>query len=127
MRVRDADALARACDLGLAMQLTNIARDVGEDARAGRQYLPLHWMPAEGLDPLALLLGPVNDPRLRDLTQRLLVQADQFHARPELGIPALPLACRPGIYAARHVYAGIGRAVARLGYDSVNARARPGG
>ena len=36
MRVRDADALARACDLGVAMQLTNIARDVGEDARAGR-------------------------------------------------------------------------------------------
>jgi phytoene synthase len=44
MRVRDADALARACDLGLAMQLTNIARDVGEDARARRLFLPLDWM-----------------------------------------------------------------------------------
>ena len=49
MRVRDADALARACDLGVAMQLTNIARDVGEDARAGRIYLPLEWIHAEGL------------------------------------------------------------------------------
>ena len=46
MRVRDADALARACDLGVAMQLTNIARDVGEDARAGRIYLPLEWIHA---------------------------------------------------------------------------------
>ena len=40
MGVRSQDALARACDLGVAMQLTNIARDVGEDARNGRLYLP---------------------------------------------------------------------------------------
>jgi phytoene synthase len=53
MRVREADALARACDLGLAMQLTNIARDVGEDARAGRLYLPQDWLRAEGVDPAA--------------------------------------------------------------------------
>ena len=44
MGVRSGDALARACDLGVAMQLTNIARDVGEDARAGRVYLPLDWL-----------------------------------------------------------------------------------
>jgi 15-cis-phytoene synthase len=44
MGVRDANALARACDLGVAMQLTNIARDVGEDARARRMYLPLAWL-----------------------------------------------------------------------------------
>ena len=43
MRVRDADALARACDLGLAMQLTNIARDVGEDARGGCIYRSTGW------------------------------------------------------------------------------------
>ena len=61
MRVRDADALARACDLGLAMQLTNIARDVGEDARAGRLYLPLDWLADEGLSPEAFLAQPVAD------------------------------------------------------------------
>jgi len=43
-RMRGFAALARACDLGVAMQLTNIARDVGEDARAGRLYLPLDWL-----------------------------------------------------------------------------------
>lgn len=127
MRVRDADALARACDLGLAMQLTNIARDVGEDARAGRLYLPLDWLDEVGLRAEEMLAAPLPDARLRALTQRLLKQADQFYARSEAGVAALPFACRPGIYAARHVYAGIGGAVARLGYDSISARARTTG
>ena len=46
MGVRDPEVLARACDLGVAMQLSNIARDVGEDARNGRLYLPLGWLTA---------------------------------------------------------------------------------
>ena len=48
MRTRSEQALARACDLGVAMQLTNIARDVGEDARSGRLYLPLQWLREAG-------------------------------------------------------------------------------
>ena len=124
MRVRDADALARACDLGLAMQLTNIARDVGEDARAGRLYLPLEWMAEEGIRPETFLCSPLPDPRLQRLTRRLLGEAQAFYQRSEAGVAVLPLACRPGIFAARHVYAGIGGAVARLGYDSVSQRAR---
>ena len=44
MRVRDKDILARACDLGVAMQLTNIVRDIGEDARSSRIYIPTDWM-----------------------------------------------------------------------------------
>lgn len=127
MRVREADALARACDLGLAMQLTNIARDVGEDARAGRLYLPLHWLRRDGIDPEAFLADPRPDPRLRAQTQRLLAQADQFYTRSETGVAALPLTCRPGIFAARHVYAGIGGALARLGHDSISTRARTTG
>ena len=59
MRVRDADALARACDLGVAMQLTNIARDVGEDARAGRLYLPLDWIEEAGLTPEQFMAVPM--------------------------------------------------------------------
>lgn len=124
MRVRDADALARACDLGLAMQLTNIARDVGEDARAGRIYLPLDWLSAEGLQPEALLGNPLPDPRLQDVTRRLLDEAQALYLRSEAGLAGLPLSCRPGIFAARHIYAGIGGAVARQGYDSVTRRAR---
>jgi len=64
MRVRDGDALARACDLGVAMQLTNIARDVGEDAREGRLYLPLDWLRAEGIDPDGFLAAPAHGPAL---------------------------------------------------------------
>ena len=127
MRVRDADALARACDLGLAMQLTNIARDVGEDARAGRLYLPLRWLEEAGVSPAAFLADPASTACLRQLTQRLLQEADALYVRSEAGIAALPFACRPGIYAARHVYAGIGGAVAQMGYDSISARARTTG
>lgn len=127
MRVRSADALARACDLGLAMQLTNIARDVGEDARAGRLYLPLDWLAEAGIAPDAFLRDPAPDPRILALTRRLLEAADRFYARARAGVPALPLACRPGIYAAGHVYAGIGAAVARAGYDSISTRAHTSG
>ncbi|MGB8814823.1 MAG: phytoene/squalene synthase family protein [Paracoccaceae bacterium] len=127
MRVRKADALARACDLGLAMQLTNIARDIGEDARAGRLYLPLHWLDEAGITPAAFMSNPVSSPNLRHLTRRLLEEAERLYARSEAGISVLPLPCRPGIYAARHVYAGIGGEVSRLGYDSITTRARTTG
>jgi phytoene synthase len=126
MRVREADVLARACDLGLAMQLTNIARDVGEDARAGRLFLPLDWLAEAGVDSEAFLADPRPLPGLRRVTARLLRKADALYTRAEAGIPGLPLACRPGIFAARHIYDGIGARVARAGFDSVTARARTG-
>jgi phytoene synthase len=124
MGVRDANALARACDLGVAMQLTNIARDVGEDARARRIYLPLDWLETAGLHPETIFADPLPDPRIRDMVRRLLLQADRLYFRAEAGIAALPLDARPGIYAARHVYAGIGGAIARNGFDTVSYRAR---
>ncbi|WP_145103428.1 15-cis-phytoene synthase [Cereibacter sediminicola] len=123
MRVRDPDVLARACDLGLAMQLTNIARDVGTDARSGRIYLPRDWMEEAGLPVEEFLANPVACDRIRAVTRRLLRAADRLYYRSESGVCGLPLACRPGIYAARHIYAAIGREVARNGYDSVTRRA----
>lgn len=126
MRVRDRDALARACDLGVAMQLTNIARDVGEDARAGRLYIPKRWMREAGLEPRVFLADPRMLPEVAGLIRRLLREADALYTRSEAGIDALPLACRPGIFAARHVYAGIGQAVRRNGHDSIGRRARTG-
>ncbi|MEM9708937.1 MAG: phytoene/squalene synthase family protein [Pseudomonadota bacterium] len=127
MGVRDRHALARACDLGVAMQLTNISRDVGEDARAGRLYLPLDWMDEAGIDPRAFFADPIPDERIRAMTRRLLGTARRLYLRAEAGIPALPLEARPGIFAARHVYAGIGGAIARNGHDSVSTRARTTG
>lgn len=124
MGVRDRDTLARACDLGLAMQLTNIARDVGEDAVAGRLFLPLNWLAEIGIDPEAFLATPAATPEIRALTARLLTRANDLYRRAETGIPSLPLGCRAGIYAARHVYAAIGTEVSRAKFDSITNRAR---
>ena len=124
MGVRDRHALARACDLGNAMQLTNIARDVGEDAALARVYLPTLWLREAGVDRTALLAAPAPTPALRGVVRRLLREADRLYLRAEPGIAALPLAARPGIWAARHVYAGIGGRVAAARYDSVTRRAR---
>ncbi|MBS0529653.1 MAG: phytoene/squalene synthase family protein [Proteobacteria bacterium] len=123
MGQRAPDIVARACDLGVAMQLTNIARDVGEDARAGRLYLPLRWLREAGIDPEAWLANPVFTPEIAAIVQRLLDAADALYARATLGIAHLPLACRPGIYAARALYAEIGRELERGGLDSISRRA----
>ena len=123
MRVRDADALARACDLGVAMQLTNISRDVGEDARERRMYLPLDWLSEAGIDPEAYFQDPLPSEEIRAIVRRLLREADRLYLRAEAGISKLPFAARPGIFAARHIYAGIGGAIRRNGHDTVSYRA----
>jgi len=124
MGARDADVLARACDLGLAMQLTNIARDVGEDARAGRLFLPLDWLAEDSLDPKAFLNAPTPAPAIRRATERLLDHADRLYWRAATGVRCLPLDCRAGILSAGHVYRAIGAEIARAGHDSVTSRAR---
>ena len=126
MGVRDRDALARACDLGVAMQLTNIARDVGEDARERRIYLPLDWLSEAGMAPEAFLREPLPTEPVRRMVRRLLAEANRLYIRGEAGVAALPLSCRPGIYAARHIYAGIGKDIARAGHDSISRRAHTG-
>jgi 15-cis-phytoene synthase len=123
MGVRDRAALAHACDLGVAMQLTNVARDVGEDARNGRLYLPLDWLREEGIDPLLWLARPEHTPALARVIERLLGAAEDLYAAAEPGISALPTNCRPGMRAARLLYAEIGREVARRGFDSISQRA----
>lgn len=124
MRVRDPDALARACDLGVAMQLTNIARDVGEDARMGRIYLPLDWFTEAGIDPLNFVRDPLPTEEVRGMVKRLLYEADRLYRRSEAGIDVLPLQARTGIWASRLIYAGIGKQLRRQGFDSISMRAR---
>jgi phytoene synthase len=123
MGARASDVVARACDLGVAMQLSNIARDVGEDARAGRLYLPLRWMRDVGIDPDAWLANPVFTEALGGVVGRILSEADRLYASASDGIDQLPRSCRVGIHAARLLYAEIGRQVARQGLDSVGSRA----
>lgn len=124
MGVRTPDGMARACELGVAMQLSNIARDVGEDARMGRIYLPLQWLREAGVDPDAWLAAPVFNDAIASVVQRVLQAADMLYRRVDSGVAQLPLSCRPGINAARFLYAAIGHEVARRGLDSVSQRAR---
>ncbi len=124
MGVRTPQALARACDLGVAMQLTNIARDVGEDARAGRLYLPLRWLREAGIDPDDFLAHPVADAPIKSVIARLLDEADRLYRRARDGVALLPFSCRPAILAAALLYAEIGRELERRSLDSIAHRAR---
>jgi phytoene synthase len=117
------DVVARACELGMAMQLSNIARDIGEDANTGRLYLPRQWLREAGIDPDAWLAQPVFTPSLGTVVRRLLSEADRLYARSGVGIADLPLLCRPGIRAARFLYAEIGQQVERHAFDAVSRRA----
>lgn len=121
--VRDTETLSRACDLGVAMQLTNIARDVGEDARSGRVYLPTERLAANGVAVDDWLKNPGINAGVRATVKELLDIADTLYCRAEWGIGQLPVSARPGIFAARTIYAEIGREVERRGYDSVSQRA----
>lgn len=123
MQSRSASAIARACDLGVAMQLSNIARDVGEDARAGRLYLPLAWFDQHEMNPASFLQAPTFDSRVADMVERLLAIAEQLYHRADAGIALLPATCRPGIRSARHLYAAIGHEVLARGGDSITGRA----
>ena len=122
MGARSPDLVARACDLGIAMQLTNIARDVGEDARIGRLYLPREWLREFGIDPEAWLAAPVFSPELGGVIARLLDHADQIYQRADAGIANLDPAFRPAIFAARRLYAEIGVQLRSRGLDSVSRR-----
>lgn len=123
MGVRDAAMVERACDLGVAMQLTNIARDIGEDARQGRLYLPRAWLREEGVDPDSWLAKPEFTSVVAHLTERLLGRAEELYRRADQAIARLPATVRPAIFAARLLYAEIGKVVRAQGYDSISKRA----
>ena len=124
MGVRDRNALARACDLGVAMQLTNIARDVGEDALERRLYLPQEWLREAGIDEEEFLANPKPTKAIRQMVRRLIVESDRLYLRAEAGITCLPLRCRPGIFAARFIYAGIADVIRHQSYQTITTRAR---
>lgn len=123
MGITNPHALARACELGNAMQLTNIARDVGEDARNGRLYLPRAWMRVAGIDPNDWLANPQFTPALGEVIGRVLLEADRLYQRGSSGIAALPRDCRGAILAAANIYAEIGRVIADRQMNSVSSRA----
>jgi 15-cis-phytoene synthase len=125
MGVQHTDALRRAQDLGLAFQLTNIARDIYEDARAGRIYLPRAWLLEAGVpaDPVAVL-DPANAEAVHGVAQRLLRYADDYYDSARRGLKDLPVRAALAVGAARDVYREIGRIVQRGGPLALATRAR---
>lgn len=122
MGAQSATTLARACELGVAMQMTNIARDVGEDARNGRIYLPLEWMQGAGLNVAEWLGNPQATEIVKSQIGRLLGEADALYQRAQSGIAELPPDCRAAIFAASSIYGEIGHQLRREGLDSISRR-----
>lgn len=110
--VRDAAALRHAVDLGMAMQLTNICRDVTEDARAGRRYLPASMI---GDVAPHLLIRPTTALQLplRKCIALLLDRADVYYRSGEQGLVYLPVNARVGMLVAARVYQAIGAQLRR--------------
>jgi len=125
MGVRDRATLERAQDLGIAFQLTNIARDVLDDWRAGRVYLPREFLDAEGLAD-ADIGDPVHRDSLAKVVARLLAVADTYYDSAREGLPALPLRCAWAVAAARVIYRDIGTLVRQRGEDAWTTRASVG-
>jgi phytoene synthase len=116
MGVTDPEVLRRAQDLGLAFQLTNISRDVIEDAEGGRVYLPADWLVEAGLEPTAeAVADPGNRETVHKVTQRLLAVAEPYYDSARDGLRGLPFRSSMAIAAARGVYREIGRKVRRGG------------
>ncbi|WP_245844019.1 phytoene/squalene synthase family protein [Sphingomonas spermidinifaciens] len=110
----DEDTLDRACDLGLAFQLANIARDIEEDDRAGRCYLPHEWLAEMDVPPGQHMKPPFRS-RLTVLARRLATRAALHEDSARGGTPALPLRSAWAVLAAAGIYGDIAREVARRG------------
>lgn len=112
----------RAVELGLAMQLTNILRDVGEDLRMGRVYLPKDELARYGLDRAFLGRGQVT-PEWREFMRFQIERAREAYLSSEAGIAALPSdGSRRTVWLMRTIYAGILDAIERTDYDVFSAR-----
>lgn len=118
----DASALPRAVDLGIAMQLTNILRDVAEDARMGRLYLPLEDLATFGCDLEAILAGRPSG-RFASLMAFEIERARALYAAARTGVPALCPAGRLATLASAHLYGHILGRIEEQGYDVFAGRA----
>ncbi|WP_088334426.1 phytoene/squalene synthase family protein [Sphingomonas mucosissima] len=110
----DEDTLDRACDLGMAFQLANIARDIEEDDRIGRCYLPVEWLVEMDMPPGQHMKPPFRD-RLTVLSRRLATRAALHEASARVGAARLPGRARWAVLAAAGIYGDIARAVAARG------------
>jgi phytoene synthase len=111
---REQTVLDRACDLGLAFQLANIARDIGEDDAAGRCYLPVEWLVEMDIPP-GEHMKPFYRERLAVLARRLGDRAAAYEASARTGAAALSFRSAWAVLAAAGIYGDIAREVVKRG------------
>ena len=121
MGLREESALRNAADLGIAMQLTNIVRDITEDAAMGRIYLPLAWLDEAKIahDRIGV---PENRDKLAILTRRLLNEADRYYRSGDVGLWHLSFRSACAVSAARQVYSEIGSLLVKRGAHAWDQR-----
>jgi phytoene synthase len=110
IRPEDEETIDRACDLGIAFQLANIARDIAEDHAAARIYLPAEWLAEHGIE-LDELMAPRHRPALCALARRLQTLASCYRRSAQVGAARLPYRCAWAVLSAAGIYGAIGDAV----------------
>jgi phytoene synthase len=120
-------ALVSAAQLGIAMQLTNVCRDVAEDLERGRMYLPARMLRAAHARQYLGVGGAVPHDvscqrALRNVVRALLDEADRYYRAAAGGIDALPFRAGLAVRAARHLYAAIGDELRRRDCDPLRGR-----
>jgi phytoene synthase len=126
VRPDDDEVLDRACDLGIAFQLANIARDLDEDDRGGRCYLPVEWLVQMDMPPGEHLKPPFR-PRLAVLARRLAAQVAEYEASARHGTAALSPRAAWAVLAAADIYGSIARKVAAAGEHAWDRRVTTSG
>ena len=122
----DEATLERAADLGIAFQLSNIARDIREDLDAGRFYLPQDWLEEFGIGKPADLFEPANEGALGTMIHRLVDSVGVYEDSARRGVDRLPFRSRLAVLAALRIYGAIGRRVGELGSSAWDKRVTVG-
>ena len=121
MGVEDRNVMHHAADLGIAFQLTNIARDVRDDMRIGRCYLPEEWLDRMGI-PRHEIDHPRHQAGLHALACELVELAEQYYASARIGMSRLPWRCAWAIASALLIYRDIGLRVRSAGVSAWDGR-----
>ncbi len=117
----DTDTLDRANDLGLAFQLSNIARDIVEDDAAGRCYLPVEWLVEQDIEP-GQHTKPHHRRELAAMAARLVALVEKHESAARVGAERLPFRSRWAVLSAARIYGAIGRKVRKRGTEAWNSR-----
>jgi 15-cis-phytoene synthase len=117
----DKETLAHANDLGLAFQLANIARDIGEDASAGRCYIPATWLGKADIGP-GEHMKPHYRKALAGIGTQFAEMAEGYEASARIGARKLPFRSRWAVLSAAGIYGDIAREVARRGEHAWDSR-----